>query len=403
MRSAISRSAPPEAASAAARPVLAFVTNSLDPGGTERLVVDMGLAFNRDFRVHVFCLDGPGLWAAELEEQGIPVRCLRRRPGLDLRLPWKLAKCLRACGAHLVHAHQVTPWFYSALSRLLYPRPNLLLEEHGRFFPEVDKRLRQLINRLLIRRLTHRFVAVSEDMKQRLRRYEGLDAAQIQVVYNGVTLEPRLGAAERAALRRELGFQPEDFVVGTVGRFDPVKNLPMLVRSLAAARARESRVRGLLIGDGAEMAAVRALVGELGLAESVRLTGYRRDARRIVQCLDLFVLSSFSEGASIALLEAAAAGVPVAATDVGGNPEIIVRDETGWIVPSGSVDALQAVILEAAADPARCARYAESGLRRLEDRFSFAHMLEQYRQLYRSLLASPRRVRSGANGSRARA
>jgi glycosyltransferase involved in cell wall biosynthesis len=363
----------------------------------------MSLAFSGEFRVHVFCLDRPGLWAGELEERGVPVRCLRRRPGLDLRLPWKLAKALRACGAELVHAHQVTPWFYSALSRLLYRRPSLLLEEHGRVFPEVDNRLRQLINRLLIRRLTHGFVAVSEDMKQRLRRYEGLNAAPIQVVYNGVALERRLAPAERATLRQECGLQPQDFVVGTVGRFDPVKNLPMLLRSIAAARARDPRVRGLLVGDGPEFASVRALLGELGLTESVHLTGYRRDARRIAQCFDLFALSSYSEGASIALLEAAAAGVPVAATDAGGNPEIVVQGETGWIVPSGSVDALTAAILQAAADPARCARYAQAGLKRLEDRFSFAQMLDRYRELYLSLLASPRWGKARAHDPRARA
>lgn len=379
----------PSGASSAHRPTLAYVTNSLNPGGAERLVVEMSLAFAKDFRVGVLCLDQPGLWAGELESQGIPVRCLWRRPGLDLTLPWKLAKSLRQLGAEIVHAHQCTPWFYCALSRLLYRTPRLLLEEHGRMFPEEENRLRRAVNRLLIRPLTHRFVAVSEDMRERLRRYEGLEGAQIEVIYNGVAAEKRLSATERESLRRECGFEPGSFVVGTVGRFDPVKNLPMLVRSLAAARAREPRIRGLMVGDGPELRAVRELVERVGLKDSVHLSGYRRDARRFVQCLDLFVLSSLSEGASIALLEAASAGVPVAVTDAGGNPEIVMAGQTGWVVPSGAVDALTEVILDAAAGPARCAQFAEAGVKRVKDRFSFEQMIEHYRRLYQSLLATP--------------
>lgn len=368
--------------------MLVYVTNSLDPGGAEKLVVEMSLAFDGEFRVHVLCLDRPGLWAADLQRRGIPVHCLARRPGLDLRLPLKLARALKGCRADIVHAHQCTPWFYSALSRLLYRKPRLLIEEHGREYPEVDNRGRQFVNRLLIRRLTHRFVAVSEDMKQRLRRFEGLEGEDIQVIYNGVALERRLGQEERESLRRDLGFAAGDFVVGTIGRFDPVKNLSMLVRSLAAARASAPRMRGLLVGDGPELAAVRALTAELGISDAVVFPGYRPDARRLVQCLDLFVLSSFSEGASIALLEAVAAGIPVVVTDVGGNVEIVVHDETGWIVPSGSEEALSAAIVRAAGDPELCARLTVAGLRRLEQRFTFDQMLSSYREVYEALLSS---------------
>jgi sugar transferase (PEP-CTERM/EpsH1 system associated) len=368
---------------------IAYVVNALNPGGTERLVVDMSRAFAREFDLTVICLDEPGSWGEALRAEGIAVHCVWRQPGMDLSMPRKLARLFRAAGTRIVHAHQCTPWFYAALARLRHGAPKLLLEEHGRFYPEVRNRKRALVNRALIRPLTHRFVAVSEDVRQRLEAYEGLDAAQIRVIYNGVTPPPELGAAARVSLRARLGIAPDDFVVGTVGRFDPIKNLPMLVDSLAQVIRQDPRVRGLLVGDGPEMANIRAHVARLGLNERITLTGYRDDARQLAQCMDLFVLSSFSEGTSMALLEAMSAAVPVAVTAVGGNPEIVTAGETGWIVKSDDVAALAAAINEAARDDSLRQQRAEAGRRRFQERFLFSRMLDHYRDLYRELLAQP--------------
>ena len=371
------------------RPALAYVVNALNPGGTERLVVEMSRAFAREFDLMVICLDEPGSWGQALRAEGIAVHCVWRQPGMDLGMPRKLAALFRAAGTRIVHAHQCTPWFYAALSRLRHGAPKLLLEEHGRFYPEVRNRRRAFVNRVLIRRLTHRFVAVSEDVRARLERYEGLDAAQIRVIYNGVAPPAPPDAAARAALRRQLGIAPGDFVVGTVGRFDSIKNLPMLVRSLAAVMKQHPNARGLLVGDGPEFARIRDLLGELGIADRVILTGYRDDARQLAQCMDLFVLSSFSEGTSMALLEAMAAEVPVAVTAVGGNPEIVTANETGWVVPSDDVAALTAAILDAVRDGAQRQQRAQAGRRRFQERFLFTRMLDHYRDLYRELLAQP--------------
>jgi len=189
-------------------------------------------------------------------------------------------------------------------------------------------------------------------------------------------------------LSRELGFAPDDFVVGTAGRFDPIKNLPMLVRSVAQAAARNARIRGLLIGAGEQLAPVRALIDSLGATDRVRLTGFRNDARRLVQCMDLFVLASLSEGTSIALLEAVAAGVPVAVTAVGGNPEIVVAGQTGWVIASGAVEALSAAILEAAGDSPLRKRLSTAGRQRFAERFAFGNMISRYRRLYSSLVVA---------------
>lgn len=373
-----------------ARPALAYVVNSLHPGGTERLVVEMSLIFALEFDLQVFCLDEPGLWANRLRERGIPVYGLWRQPGLDAAISVKLAQHFRQQHIQIVHAHQCTSWFYAALARLLYPTPRLLLEEHGRFFPEKENWKRAWFNRWITKPLTHRVVAVSEDIRERLRHYEGLRHQAITVIYNGVAPEPLLDTTTRTALRYEWGFTAENFVIGTVGRFDPIKNLPLLVNSLARTGAEALNTRGLLVGDGPELGAMRDLIERLCLTDRVHLTGFRDDARTLVQCMDLFVLSSFSEGTSMALLEAMAAGVPVVVTAVGGNPEVVTEGKTGWVVPSNSMEALTAAMLEAVNHPRKRQTLARAGQRCFEERFTFGRMIEAYRQIYHEMLAGIR-------------
>jgi glycosyltransferase involved in cell wall biosynthesis len=368
------------------RPVLAFVANSLDPGGTERLVVDMGLAFADEYDVRVWTLDAPGAWAPRLRDAGIPVVGLWRQPGIDLSVAATLAGDLKAAGAAIVHAHQCSPWFYAALARLRWTAPRLLLEEHGRFWPEPDRPLRRAVNRALINRLTHRFVAVSRDIATRLVRFEGVPASRIEVIHNGVAPAVPCDAAERASRRASLGIDPNDVVIGTIGRFDPVKNLPMLVDALAGAIARQPRLRAVLIGDGPQRAEIEARVQATGRADRFVLTGHRDDARALVPCFDAFALASVSEGLSVAVLEAMAAGVPAAVTAVGGNTELVQDGHTGWVVPSGDTHALEQVFVGAAVDPAGRARLGDAGRRRWEERFSFASMIGAYRGLYRGLL-----------------
>ena len=371
-----------------AGPTLAYVVNSLNPGGTEKLVVEMSLSFRSEFEVVVLCLDEPGLWADDLRSRGIPVHSLWRQPGRDLALSVRLARYFRRLDVRIVHAHQTTPWFYAALSRLLHSKPRLLFEEHGRFFPEVRNPTRILVNRLLVRNLTQRFVAVSRDIRERLREYEGLDADRIEVIYNGVRTEPPLAPGERESLRSEMEFMPGSFVVGTAGRFDPIKNLPLLVASLARVSKEVDALRGLLVGDGPMFREIRSLVEKAGLQDRVRLTGFRSDARKLIGCMDLFVLSSFSEGTSMALLEAMMAGVPVVVTGVGGNPEIVVDGESGWVVPSNSVDALAAAIRESASNPRKRRETAAAGKLRFENHFSYDRMIENYRKQYQMLLST---------------
>ncbi len=370
---------------------LAYVVNSLNPGGAERLVVDMALQYRERYSVAVICLDAPGEWADRLRSRDVPVYCLWRQDGFDLSIPFKLARLLRQLDCHLVHAHQTTPWIYTALSRLIRHRPKLLFEEHGRFYPETRKPRRVWVNRHLVRRLTDLTVAVCDDIRQRLDVYEGLDANLIEVIHNGVEQPAAISPAERDACRKSFGFSPCDFVVGSVGRLDGIKNFPMLVQAVSEARelsssAVDTSIKGVIIGDGPESEALTETVREYQLTENFALPGYRADARKIVQCLDMFVLTSWSEGISMSLLEAMASGVCVAVTDAGGNPDVVRHRQDGWLVTPGSADELAAVIQEVACSPELRVEFGHAAAKRFRSGFTFSQMVDAYHLRYQALL-----------------
>ena len=378
------------------KPRLAYVVGSLSPGGTERLVLDMSRALVGSFDVFVFCLDEPGTWARDARQSGITVHCLWRQRGLDLAVALRLARAFRRLGIDIVHAHQYTPWFYAALSRMLNPSTKLLFQEHGRFYPEIEKPLRRIVNRMLIERLTDRIVAVSRDIRDRLVRYEGLDSAGIDVIYNGVHDVPELPAGERRRIRTEAGFTEFDFVVGSVGRLDPIKNLPMFVDALVAASGSDSRLQGWIIGDGPEFGEISMRIQERGASDRIRMAGYRVDVNRYLQCLDLFVLCSFSEGTSMALLEAMSAGIPVIVTEVGGNAEIVENGISGWVIPSGSVDLLTEHLQVAVASPDFAQSAGRAGRKRVTEMFTFDRMIESFRAIYAAMLQPRASVRRKA-------
>ncbi|MBM9514554.1 glycosyltransferase [Desulfogranum marinum] len=366
--------------------VIAYVVNSLNLGGTEHLVVQMSEVYRNEHDILIICLDEPGLWAERLREQGIAVHCCRRQPGLDLNVARKIANICQFNKVDIIHAHQCTAWFYSALSRLIYRKNKLLFEEHGRHYPEVYSWKKNFINKLVIQHLTHVTVAVSEDVRKRLVKYEGLSQKNIQVVYNGVHSPVLISAEKRKKIRNIFGIAEDDFLIGSVGRLDAIKNYPMLLAAFARFVEKYPKAKLMLVGDGPEKKKLHELATELGCEADVIFTGYRSDATELLQCFDLFVLCSFSEGTSMALLEAMASSIASVVTDVGGNPELIVDKVNGWVITSDDDIALENVMLEAINNKKQTVHLAQMAKKRYEEQFTFEAMIARYRSMYSTLI-----------------
>ncbi len=353
---------------------------SLHPGGAERLVIELARRLRPAVEPAICCLDEAGTWADELRGAGVPVHVLGRRPGFHPSLGFRLATLAREWGADLLHAHQYTPFCYGAIATMRAPRLGLVVTEHGRLTDAPPSFKRRLANSVLSRRPAA-VVAVSHELRGFMAD-EDYEAARLRVIHNGIDVGPDPSPDARRAARAALGVAEDTVVVGSVARFDAVKNLPALVEAFARMRAAAPDTRLVLVGDGPERERIAERTRALRVADAVTFTGLRDDARAVMAGFDIYANTSISEGISLTILEAMAAGLPVVATAVGGNPEAVEDGVSGVLVPARDGAALQAALLVLAADPVRRAALGQSGRARAVRLFNIDRMVQDYLALY---------------------
>ncbi len=324
---------------------VAFVLHVMQVAGAEMLVAEIIRRLGDRLDPVVLCLDHIGPLGTTLQAGGVPVIALGRRPGLDLGVARRLARELRDRHIEVVHAHQYTPFFYTALARLAVHHPvHVMFTEHGRHYPDVVSRRRRLANRMVLARLADEVNAVCRFSARSLADVDGFSARQIEVIANGIEVPSERTPQERLDLRLALGLAPDRKYVVSVARFHPVKDHATLLRAFSIVAASRPDVDLLLAGDGPLRLDLESLARTLGLAGRVRFLGVRHDVPDLLAACDAFTLASVTEAASLTLLEAMAASLPVVVTDVGGNPEIVEHEVTGLLVPRGVPHAVAAAL-----------------------------------------------------------
>ncbi|NUQ01369.1 MAG: glycosyltransferase, partial [Armatimonadetes bacterium] len=311
------------------QPCVVQVVWSLGYGGLERMVLDLAVGLRPlGWRVEVVALTNQVPLAEAFTAAGVPVQ-VEPQHGLDYRLPRRLARLFRRLGADLVHAHNYGRYLYAGPAARLARLPSLYTE-HSNTRP-AERALWH--TQRLISRQAGGVVAVSETVRQGLVQQQGLPAELVRVIPNGVDLE-RFAGGDRARLRRELGVTSDDLVIGHVGRLVPVKNQRLLLAAFAQVVAEQPRSWLVLAGDGELRGELEQQAAALGIAPRVRFLGRRDDLPDILAGLDLFCLSSNSEGLPLAILEAMAAGRAVVATQAAGG-DLVVPGQTGALTPTG--------------------------------------------------------------------
>ena len=361
-------------------PTVLQVVLRLDPGGTERLVIEMVRRLHTRVPMAVCCLDAAGAWADRVTSLGVPLHVLDRQPGFDPRLSWRLAAIARRVGADVLHCHHYSPFVYGRLASMLAPGTRAVYTEHGRLSDNPPSMKRWAVNHLIMAGARDLF-AVSHDLRAHLRQ-EAVPA-RMQVIWNGVDPGEAPLPGSGAAARMQLGVASDDWVVGAVARLDPVKDFVMLVEAVTIAARVHPRLRLVIIGDGPERATIEQAIARHGAASHVRLLGHRDDVRALLAGVDVFANSSTSEGISLTLLEAMAAELPIVATRVGGTPEVVVEGRTGLLAPARDAAGFAGALIEASADPTRARAWGLEGRRRLLAHFTIDEMVRRYEEVYR--------------------
>jgi glycosyltransferase involved in cell wall biosynthesis len=242
------------------------------------------------------------------------------------------------------------------------------------------------------RRLPDRVICVSAAVRKVALAREGLDPRRTLVIHNGIQVAT-LAAASREEVRRELGYEPDDLLVGMVSNLHrPIKGIRYFLEAIPRIRRAVRRARFVIFGGGFgrgdHEARLREQAAALGITELVQFAGFRADIERYYCALDLSVLTSLSEGLSIALLESMKHGVPVVVTGVGGNPEVVVDGLTGYLVPPRDPGAFADRVIALLRNPDLRHQMGDAARGRIADKFDIRKTAEAYLDVYRGVLGA---------------
>jgi sugar transferase (PEP-CTERM/EpsH1 system associated) len=386
------------AATAAARPLVLHIVYRFDTGGLENGVVNLiNHLPTTAFRHAVVALtEVAPQFSRRVQRDDVEMIALHKPAGHGFKLYPQLHRLFRQRRPAIVHTRNLAA-LECQVPAALAGVPVRIHGEHGRDVDDLDgTSVRYQWARRVYSPFVHQYVALSRDLAGYLEGCVGVPPARISQVYNGVDLDRFQGQRGNRQTIPDCPFNdPALFVVGTVGRMQTVKAQTLLARAFVRALEQQpslrDRLRLVMVGEGPLRAESQALLDAAGVTSLAWLPGERDDVPDVMRGLDCFVLPSLAEGISNTILEAMACGLPVLATAVGGNVELVDDGVTGALVAGADVDALAAGLVVMASNPARAAAMGLAGRARVERHFSLRSMVGAYHGLYDKLLAERNR------------
>jgi len=374
-------------------PLIAHVVQHFGMGGLENGVVNLlnRMPANR-YRHVVVCLDGYTDFRHRLERDDVQFFALHKQPGKDLGLYGRLFRLLRELRPDLLHTRNLSTLEGQFVAAAAGVRARVH-GEHGRdVFDLHGKNRKYNLLRKLARPLVHQYIAVSKDLANWLERTVGAAPQRITQIYNGVDslhFHPR--REERTLIGPDGFMSGNELLIGSVGRMAEVKDYPNLVRAflrlLSDQPELRKQLRLVIVGEGGNRVECLDLLRAAGAGHLAWLPGERADVAEIMRALDVFVLPSLGEGISNTILEAMASGLPVIATHVGGNPELVEHDRTGKLVPAGDPVALAQALHNYTQDSGQVKIHGQAAREIIESRFSMEAMVANYLSVYDRALA----------------
>lgn len=360
------------------------LSSTSGPGGAEMIVRRLATSLDRQRFRSIVCLFRSGWLGEACREAGLPTHVLGINGALDLHWARAFIGLVKRERIALIHTHEFTANVYGAMLGRLVGVP-VVATIHGKnYYWEQAKR--RLAYRFVSR--TAKMIAVSQDLKQFVVERVGISAQRIDVIYNGVEAYVAPGADRVRELRGELELGRWDHVIGSVGSLYSVKGHIHLVKALPSILRGCPKTLVLLVGRGESESELKAEASRLGVEAHIRFLGFRNDIPLLLGLMDVFVLPSLSEGLSMALLEAMAAEKPVVATKVGGNAELIVEGETGYLVPSKAPEALADRVVNLLRNKVQAREFGCRGKQRVDEQFSLAGMVSAYQKCYEQAIGS---------------
>lgn len=349
-----------------------YVILSFEIGGMEQVVSDLILSIDKKkFSPIVVCLNSLGPIASELESRGIKIIKLPpMMPVLSYLFPLQLIRIIRKYQISVVHT-QSGCWHKAAIAGFWGGVNTIVYTDHGRHVPDIKKIM--LLDRLYSF-ITDHVVGVSQELADYMANAVGVSRAKVSCIINGIDIN-KFEPAQRTQ---------KDFAdrIGIIARLAPVKDISTLLHSIKLLHDRGMKVSLTVAGDGPERELLEKLAVSLDVNNSVTFLGFRRDIVNVLSEMDIFVLCSISEGTSITLLEAMAAGKPVVVTNVGGNPAIIKDGINGLLVLPKNPELLADALSRLISDKALREQMSVTNINTVHQNYSLRSMAAAYEKLY---------------------
>jgi glycosyltransferase involved in cell wall biosynthesis len=371
-----------------------FLSTSMGMGGADsQLLVAAQDLQSRGHEILVISLTPLGPMGLRARASGIATESLEMRRSIpDPRGLARLIRISRAWQPNVLHSHMVHANLMARALQLVSPVPALISTIHNIY----EGNALLMAGYRLTNGLVDRMTIISEAAAERFIRERIIPGALLRVVPNGVDPELYRQPAEvRSGLRRALGLG-EAFVWLAVGRFETAKDYPNMLRAFASALEREPGAILLLAGRGSLQGETESLARELGVGSAVRFLGVRDDVAALVSAADGYLMSSAWEGMPMVLLEAAAGGLPVVTTRVGGTAEVVLDGESGYLAPPGDSPALASAMLRLMnLSQAERRALGERGREHIRTKYGLHRVVERWEELYREVLAEKAARRQG--------
>ncbi|WP_417390372.1 glycosyltransferase [Gimesia sp.] len=346
---------------------------TLCTGGLERLLVDFARFHDRQrFELEFIVLGETGAPAEEIQQMGCPVIQFPLTARGKLAKIRQLSDFLNQRDYDLLHTHNAYPHFYGSLAAYRSRIPVTVQSRHGRRFGETFSERMQFA---IASRFSDRVVPVSDDTGLRCKKIGWLDDSKVTRIWNGIDVD------------RFVFTGPADKLTAiTVSRLSPEKDLGTMLHAVKQVVQQIPQFRLLIVGEGPERERLEQIAGELHLTSHVEFLGERKDIPHLLSQAGFYVSSSLTEGISLTLLEAMSVGLPVVATQVGGNPEIVQQPETGSLVPAANPALLASALVQMCQNQSQWAEIGRRARQRVEQSFNIRTMIKDYEKLYLDIL-----------------
>ncbi|CAB1276773.1 TIGR03088 family PEP-CTERM/XrtA system glycosyltransferase [Candidatus Nitrosacidococcus tergens] len=370
-------------------PIIVHIIFRLQTGGLENGLVNIINHTDNQYQHHIVCIKHTTEFSKRLHSN-IPIYELHKKEGRDLSIYAHIWKLLRNIKPDIVHTRNLAALEMQIPATLAGVKIRIHGEHGWDIHDPEGKNWHYRLIRRLYRPFVHRYIALSQPTVNYLHQSINVPTSYITPIYNGVDTERFFPNKDQSVLPS--GFADSNcLIIGTVGRLEPIKNQITLIQAFInlVKQIPDSKkfLRLIIVGEGSLRSQIEDLIKEEKLEGLIWLAGDRKDIPTLLQSMDIFVLPSLAEGISNTILEAMATGLPVIATHVGGNPEL-VTENTGILVPKADSKAVSKALATYINSAQLIKNHGQSGRKRVKEKFAIQTMVDNYINVYNSLLAA---------------